>query len=196
MRLLFSYAIDFISAAVFLIPIILVFGKVYLHDAKKCVCYMLFTLYLAAVCVVVGFPSVTSLSFDPTFEVIPFISMIEDAKNCVLNVILFVPLGVLLPLLWNRFNSLARTALFGIGVSLTVELVQLFTFRTTDIDDLITNTAGAIIGFFIYKLVLGKKNIIEPSGNTRDVYILCGIVLAVMFLLQPIPASLLWEIIY
>ena len=196
MRLLLSYAIDFISAAVFLIPILLVLGKTYLHDAKRCVCHMLFALYLAAVCVVVGMPSVTSLTFDPTIEAVPFISMIEDAKNCILNVILFVPLGLFLPLLWEKFGSLARTALFGFGVSLAVELCQLFTFRTTDIDDLITNTAGTIVGFFIYKLVSGKKQIIEPSGNTRDVYILCGIVLVVMFLLQPITASLLWEIVY
>lgn len=195
MRLL-SYAIDFVSAAVILAPILLILWKIYLHDAKKTVCYALFALYLAAVCVVVGFPAITSLNFDPTVEAIPFISMIDDAKNCALNVILFVPLGVFLPLLWERFGTLWRTALFGFAASLTVELLQLFTFRTTDIDDLITNTVGTVIGWTLAKLISGRISLFKPGDNTRDVYILCGVVLAVMFFVQPLLTNAIWDMIY
>lgn len=196
MHFIISLAIELSSAAVFLIPIILILNAAYLRDAKKCIAYMLFTLYLAAVSVVVGMPSVNSLTFDPTVEVIPFISMISDAKNCVLNVILFVPLGMFLPLLWERFRSPARVILFGFCTSLTIEILQLFTFRTTDADDLITNTLGAAIGYFIAKSISGKWQMVKPEEHTRDVYLLCGIVFAVMFFAQPFLSGVIWDIVY
>lgn len=71
----------------------------------------------------------------------------------ILNIVLFVPLGVLAPLLFREKTPLWKIALLGFVVSLTVELSQLVNLRATDVDDLIMNTLGALIGYGIYRIV-------------------------------------------
>lgn len=39
-----------------------------------------------------------------------------------------------------------------------IEILQLFTFRATDIDDIIMNTIGTCVGYGIAKIILGKRN--------------------------------------
>ncbi|MFF2371661.1 VanZ family protein [Agromyces sp. NPDC058110] len=70
----------------------------------------------------------------------------------VLNVLLFVPLGVFVRLLWRRGVLVSLAA--GFGLSLLIELTQLTgvwglypcAYRVFDVDDLLTNTAGAVLG--------------------------------------------------
>ena len=69
----------------------------------------------------------------------------------ILNIILFIPFGFLIPLIWKKMRSLHLTALAGFSFSILIEISQLLNNRRTDIDDLIMNTLGAIIGFLIYK---------------------------------------------
>ncbi|WP_343118127.1 VanZ family protein [Romboutsia sp. MSSM.1001216sp_RTP31141st1_F12_RTP31141_220114] len=68
----------------------------------------------------------------------------------ILNIIMFMPLGFLLPLIWKEFRNPVRVFLTGVGFSLVIEICQLFNHRATDIDDLIMNSLGAIIGYFIW----------------------------------------------
>ena len=76
------------------------------------------------------------------------------------NVAMFVPLGVLLPLLWPRTGSVARMAAWGLGVSAAIELTQLALWvtignvRTVDVNDLMANTAGAVLGLLALRLAL------------------------------------------
>lgn len=67
------------------------------------------------------------------------------------NIILFIPIGVLVPLLWK--TSFRRTVFIGFGASLTIETCQLFLSRGTDVDDLILNTAGVLLGALIFKVL-------------------------------------------
>ena len=81
--------------------------------------------------------------------------------NVLLNIALFVPLGVLLPLLWKPFRKWYAALGAGFGVSLLIELAQLFTGSgMCDVDDLFTNTLGAILGWCAAMLVLAlhQKN--------------------------------------
>jgi glycopeptide antibiotics resistance protein len=83
-----------------------------------------------------------------------------DAPSFTLNVIMFIPLGVLLPQLWPRLDAFRRLALWSAGASLSIELAQLVlgltvgSRRTVDINDLIANTAGALVGLFILRLAV------------------------------------------
>ncbi len=52
-----------------------------------------------------------------------------------------------------RISLLWKTALSGITFSLIIELSQLFNGRITDIDDLLMNTLGALIGWVIFRLL-------------------------------------------
>lgn len=69
-----------------------------------------------------------------------------------LNIIMCVPLGFLLPLIWKDYRKIYKTTIAGLGFSLLIELSQLITTRATDIDDLIANTIGTVIGYLIWKV--------------------------------------------
>ena len=56
--------------------------------------------------------------------------------------------------IFKKFNNIKATALAGFLFSLSVELVQLFNWGSSDINDLMTNTGGACIGYLIYCLFL------------------------------------------
>ena len=65
------------------------------------------------------------------------------------NIILFIPIGILLPCLYKIKGK--TVILFGFALSLFIELFQLFLPRWTDIDDIILNTFGTLIGYLLYK---------------------------------------------
>ena len=64
----------------------------------------------------------------------------------------FVPLGFFPALLFRNANW-RRSALVGLGTSVLVEVGQYFLMRSTDIDDVILNTLGALCGFWLYLLL-------------------------------------------
>ena len=60
---------------------------------------------------------------------------------------MFVPLGVMLPLFWPWFSSLRRTALWGFGMSVSIELIQMISGGVTSVDYVLLNTLGALVGY-------------------------------------------------
>ena len=94
-------------------------------------------------------------------------------QQAVFNVALFVPLGAFVRYL--RGTGVATAAAAGLGVSLLVELTQLTgiwfvypcAYRLFDVDDLITNTAGALIGALLapaLALVPGQHRLDDPGA--------------------------------
>lgn len=84
-------------------------------------------------------------------NLIPFSNKI-DVIGYLLNIVMFVPLGFFIPLIWKQMGKLSDAILAGATFSILIELSQLLSYRGTDIDDLITNTLGAAIGYIIYKM--------------------------------------------
>ena len=75
-----------------------------------------------------------------------------------LNIALFIPLGFLLPLLAKPFRKWYAALGAGFGVSLLIELSQFFTGRgMCDVDDLFTNTLGAMLGWCAAMFVLALR---------------------------------------
>lgn len=73
--------------------------------------------------------------------------------NLLGNIILFVPLGLFPPLLWNGMRRLWKTALLAAGVMAAIELLQmLLLVGTCDVDDLILNVLGAALGYGLFRL--------------------------------------------
>lgn len=69
------------------------------------------------------------------------------------NVIMFIPLGFLLPKVFHRQNRLWKVLLTTALLIIGVELAQLLTLLGSfDTDDLILNVLGAAIGYGFYKL--------------------------------------------
>ena len=111
---------------------------------------ILFSLYLAAVWSAVGMPGMGKCwVFAPECALVPFAGLFSGLRNRALKTLLFVPLGFLLPTLWPRFRRPGRTALAGLILSVIIEAAQLFTFRLTDINDLITGTMGTALGYCV-----------------------------------------------
>ncbi|WP_412675356.1 VanZ family protein [Bacillus mycoides] len=83
-----------------------------------------------------------------------------------LNIVLFMPFGFLLPTIWPQFRKMTNTVCAGFLFSLAIELNQLLNNRITDIDDLFTNTLGAIVGYIIYRVLF--KMICKREGKKLD----------------------------
>ena len=70
------------------------------------------------------------------------------------NVIMFIPLGFLLPRVFPGLQKFQRCILATVLIITAVELTQLFTLLgSCDIDDLILNVIGAAVGFILHKLI-------------------------------------------
>jgi len=72
--------------------------------------------------------------------------------NLVGNVVMFIPLGFFAPCFLKRMRKIFPAMLFLSCLIVTVEIVQYFTFLgTCDIDDLILNMAGVLIGWIFWR---------------------------------------------
>lgn len=89
------------------------------------------------------------------FNLIPFSREI-NVVSYILNVLMFVPLGFLLPYIWGKINNIKNILGYGFLFSLIIEISQLFNYRQTDIDDLIMNTFGAVVGFVLFRTINKK----------------------------------------
>ena len=101
-----------------------------------------------------------SNNFVP-FKTIFFYLYIADVnlniriENLAGNVIGFIPFGFILPLLMKKFQRLSAVILGTFCLSLTFEILQLlFEFGSFDVDDLILNTFGGMLGYIPAKLLL------------------------------------------
>jgi len=99
-------------------------------------------------------------------------------RNVLGNILLFFPFGIILGVL--KVNRLQKAILFALTLSLVIELIQLFETqlflwrRSVDIDDLLLNTLGAVVGFVIYRIIIRliqkmKNRIVSNSQKALDI---------------------------
>ncbi len=79
---------------------------------------------------------------------------IRDALiNVIGNTAMFIPLGIVWPSVYKGLDRHWKIISAGVGVSLFIEILQLpFYDRVSDIDDLLLNSLGFIIGYLLYLL--------------------------------------------
>ena len=79
--------------------------------------------------------------------------------NIIGNVTMFIPVGLVWPFCFQQLDTLGKTVLVGAGFPLFIEITQLpFFDRCSDVDDIILNTTGILIGALIYFGVKRLKN--------------------------------------
>lgn len=189
---IYSTGIETAAASMILIPILFLYQIFIFHNIKKTASYVIFTLYLTAMCFLVGFPSVTGIKIGWSYNFIPFYGMLNDITNSYLNILLFIPLGIFVPCLWPEYRSMMKTVGLGLMTSLGIEILQIFTFRATDINDVITNVAGTMIGYLIGRLIIKRFPQLNWLGcKERELYLLYATVVVVMFFSQPFIQSVL-----
>ena len=71
------------------------------------------------------------------------------------NLAMLFPFGLMLPIMLKWFRTPVRTGVAAFGFSLFIESVQYVTGRGIfEIDDLMHNTLGALVGFFVYMFAM------------------------------------------
>ena len=133
----------------------------------KGILWVIFLLYIGVLLRITVFRSSFGsypLCSHGQIELVPFVGLIQIFHNSVGmflylfvgNLVLFVPLGVLLPVLTKARNA---TILWGLGLSLYIEVSQyVFGTGVSEVEDLILNTTGTGIGYLIY---LGARKLVR-----------------------------------
>lgn len=102
------------------------------------------------------------ITFNPKTHIlnlIPFnwIGNIDNFQQLVVekipNVMLFIPLGFFIPIVLESKRKWYKTLFIAFGITFSVEFFQYFIGRSADIDDILTNLLGAIIGYQIFKIL-------------------------------------------
>ena len=79
--------------------------------------------------------------------------------NIIGNVTMFIPVGLVWPFCFKHLDTLGKTVLVAAGFPLFIEITQLpFYDRCSDVDDLLLNSTGILIGALIYFGVKRLKN--------------------------------------
>ena len=142
-----------------------VFGGTKRFTKKQWVVSILFTLYVVTVC------ALTFLNRGATFEGNMNLSLFSSYREAwykfslrgwqyiYFNILMFVPLGFLLPLLHKRFAKIGWTLLVAILFTAFIESVQFITgVGIFELDDLFNNVLGALIGFGVVMALIVRKN--------------------------------------
>ena len=117
--------------------------------------YLSFVLYFTLMPIITSLPFVFNHSYVP-MNLVPFIDVStgrgDFIRQVVLNIVMTIPFGFLLPLIKNKKINLMKTILYTFLLSLGIEILQplINGFRSSDITDLVTNILGGIIGYILY----------------------------------------------
>ena len=135
---------------------------------------LLFVSYLAALASLTIVPTfywtnaglqISDFHLIKKYNLVPFRTLSHQIQyfsytslvNLVGNVLLFIPIGFLAPFIWSKYKEWKNALILGLLVSGTIEIIQYFIGRSTDIDDVIVNTLAIMLGAFLYKKCLKKK---------------------------------------
>ena len=101
-----------------------------------------------------------STAFPFRINLTPFVNLFDynNKRDLLLNVIgntaMFIPSGIVLPIIYKKLNTFWKVLAAGVMISLCIEIIQLpFSVRASDVDDLILNVLGVAIGYGIYSAV-------------------------------------------
>ncbi|RCT77528.1 VanZ family protein [Enterococcus faecium] len=156
------------------------------NTLKHNILILIFMLYCWKVFELTGTGGLTDIFYRP--DTGRKFSLVQGSVNLVpfsglnisfiLNIVMCVPLGFLLPIIWKSYRKIVPVFLAGALFSLIIEVSQIITTRATDIDDLIANIFGAVIGFILWA-VLSRVVSLKDKSSTVDylepyIYILIG----------------------
>lgn len=97
---------------------------------------------------------------DTRLRLQPFASYKLGEWNYIIeNILMFIPLGMLLPLLCDYFKSFFKITLCGLSITLYIEVSQfILKCGMMEVDDIIDNLLGTIVGYIIIRLFIYSNN--------------------------------------
>lgn len=106
---------------------------------------------------------------NPTLNMVLFHSFTENwlmgerkkITQILANVLMFVPLGFIYPIVFPKTRRLWKTTIGMALFSFLIEFIQYFIGRCADIDDLVLNTMGGVLGYFAFYMFLKLWKLIK-----------------------------------
>ena len=112
--------------------------------------------------------------FPPRINLLPIVYLFdypvfrEALINLIGNTAMFLPIGIIWPSVFKQLDTHKKVIAAGVGYSLLIEIVQLpFFDRVSDIDDLILNSLGFLMGYGIYLLVKAGKRFFKRRRGRK-----------------------------
>lgn len=166
---------------VFLLILVITKNKRTLCEHLLYVKEFIFLVYVWSVGFITGIFVPGNWSFEPmlSFNYVPFTN--ESLEMILLNVLMMIPMGILLPMVFTRMNGWKKMLLAAVLIPMIIEIIQMFFVgRCADIDDIITNFAGCMLGYGMYKVLSllfcnkqGKTIGLGTTSLAFDFFALC-----------------------
>ena len=132
--------------------------KVILHEELFNLLFMTYLLLLFHLVTSQDIQAYTGTNLMPFREILRYDIGTSGFYNQVIgNIILFVPFGFFVSS-YCKIKGLGTITLVSLLSSLTIEIVQHFIGRSFDVDDIILNVVGGIIGFLLYVSLNAIRN--------------------------------------
>ncbi|MBD9085075.1 VanZ family protein [bacterium] len=147
-----------------------------------------FIIYIMSLFYVVTFQDVSwsTSNFIPFKEVFRYQLFSERFfRNVVGNLIMFMPYGFFVSY-FLKLDQKRQIFLMSLLVSVTIEVTQLIIGRVFDVDDIMLNVCGGMLGYFVYRLIHKFKSKL-PNFFKNDIFynivvtLLIGIILIYLF---------------
>lgn len=149
-----------------IVTIMLIYKTEKQYRLMKLIILLFFYIYLYCLINITQFPIFTSDGMEEcfggkniiySFNLIPFVHAFHITS--LYNIIATVPMGFLIPMIIRNTLSIKQASILGLFTGISLECGQLaqliiigYTLRRIDVDDLICNTIGVILGYVIFKL--------------------------------------------
>jgi glycopeptide antibiotics resistance protein len=105
-----------------------------------------------------GFTNLNDNEYKLTNKQIPYYWYLL-IRNIAGNILLFIPLGLFIPFFFQKISSVGKVLIFSFFLSFFIESVQyLFALGIFDVDDIIFNIIGAILGFHLFRFTRNHFN--------------------------------------
>ena len=189
----FIYSIVYLS----LISIYIFISGISINDKREYkrninIYMILYILCLISILFLVGRPPIRISTSWYIPEPTPFKTIISQLKygsineiirNIIGNLCLFIPLSFLLILKDNKYKNILRQTVIILPSILMTEILQMITnVGVFDIDDIMLNTVGGMIGFYIYILFLKVREFYKPLLSKEWMLNIIAILLLIGFI--------------
>ena len=116
-----------------------------------------------------GIESANFIPFKTITMYLHYYGSLNSFENLIGNILIFIPLGLILPRAFKLFDRVFWMTFFSFVFILDIELFQLVTrFGEFDIDDIILNLAGCMMGFAIGRMSEKVKVLLQEKKKERN----------------------------
>ena len=121
----------------------------------------------------------SAAAFPLRVNLVPLVHLFDydNVRDIIWNIagnsVMFIPSGIILPILYKKLNNIWKVTAVAAIISLCIEIIQLpFASRASDIDDIILNTLGAAMGYGIYAAGKFVISFLGTAQSERDAVII------------------------